>query len=49
MIKKIYDKLQPFKFRLTLFGLLCGASLISVMLFRVRVLLSGTEDYAFLL
>lgn len=49
MFKKIYDKLQPFKFRLTLFGLLCGASLISVMLFRVRVMLSGTSDYAFLL
>lgn len=49
MIEKLYAKLQPFKFRLTVVGLLCAASLISVALFRVRVRLSGTEDYMFLL
>lgn len=49
MIKKLYATLQPFKFRLTIVGLLCGASLVSVALFRVRVMLSGTTDYAFLI
>ena len=49
MLKKIYTRLQPFKFRLTLFVLLCGSSLVSVALLRIRAILSGTEDYAFLL
>ena len=49
MIQQIYEKLKPFRFRLTIIGLLCGASLISVALFRVRVRMSGTTDYDFLL
>jgi uncharacterized membrane protein len=48
MIQTIYNKLQPFKFRLTVFGLLCGSSLLSIGLFRVRTILSGSEDYTFL-
>lgn len=49
MFHQMYEKLKPFRFRLALIGLLCIASLISVVLFRVRTLLSGTEDYAFLI
>ena len=49
MIQTMYAKLQPFKFRLTVFGLLCGSSLLSVGLFRVRTILSGSDDYMFLL
>jgi len=49
MIQTMYAKLQPFKFRLTVFGLLCGSSLLSVGLFRVRTILSGSEDYTFLI
>ncbi|MBN8655503.1 MAG: DUF1361 domain-containing protein, partial [Anaerolineae bacterium] len=37
------------RFRLTIIGLLSMASLISVTLFRIRTLLSGTDDYAFLI
>jgi len=48
MFQTMYTKLQPFKFRLTVFGLLCGSSLLSVALFRVRTILSGSEDYTFL-
>lgn len=49
MMQNMYDKLQPFKFRLTVFGLLCGSSLLSVVLFRVRTVLSGSEEYTFLI
>lgn len=48
MIHDFYSKLKPFKFRLTIFGLLCGASLISVGMFRLRTLLSGSDEFAFL-
>jgi uncharacterized membrane protein len=48
MIQQFYSKLQPIKFRLTVFGLLCGASLMSIALFRVRIALSGSFDYIFL-
>jgi uncharacterized membrane protein len=47
-MKKFYNSLHPFKFRLTVFGLLCGATMISLLLFRVRTLLSGSVEYAFL-
>jgi len=47
-MRKFYDSLQPFKFRLTVFGLLCGATMVSLILFRLRTLLSGSLDYAFL-
>jgi len=48
MYHQIYEKLKPFRFRLTIIGLLCGASLISVALFRFRTIISGTMDYDFL-
>jgi uncharacterized membrane protein len=47
-MKKLYQHVQPYKFRLTVFALLCGATLLSLALFRVRTMLSGTLDYAFL-
>ncbi len=47
-MKKLYDHVQPFKFRLTVFALLCGATLLSLLLFRLRFELSGTLDYVFL-
>ena len=49
MIQTMYAKLQPFKFRLTVFGLLCGSRLLSVALFRIRTILRGSEDYNFLI
>jgi uncharacterized membrane protein len=48
VIKNIYTTLQPFKFRLTVFGLLSGASVLCMILFRIRISLSGSMDYAFL-
>ena len=48
-MKKLYQHVQPCKFRLTVFALLCGATLLSLALFRVRTILSGTLDYAFLI
>lgn len=48
MIKNIYTTLQPFKFRLTVFGLLSGASVLCILLFRIRTSLSDSMDYAFL-
>lgn len=47
-MKKLYETIQPYKFRLTVFALLCGATLLSLLLFRVRVELSGSLDYIFL-
>lgn len=47
-MRMFYQKIQPFKFRLTLFALLLGATLISLTLFRVRTVLSGSLDYVFL-
>ena len=49
MFQIIYEKLKPSRFRLTIIGLLSIASLISVTLFRLRTMMSGTEDYAFLI
>lgn len=49
MIKNIYATLQPFKFRLTVFGLLSGATLLCIVLFRIRTMLSDTNEYAFLI
>ena len=40
-MKKLYQHVQPYKFRLTVFALLCGATLLSLALFRVRTILSG--------
>jgi uncharacterized membrane protein len=47
-MRKLYDSLQPIRFRLTVFGLLCGATVMSLFLFRLRTLLSDSTDYAFL-
>src|SRR5690349_10655455 len=49
MIKSIRELLQPFKFRLAVFGLLCGATVVSLALFRVRTVLSGSMDFIFLI
>jgi uncharacterized membrane protein len=47
-MKKFHTFVQPFKFRMAIFGILCGATIASLILFRVRMLLSGSNDYAFL-
>jgi len=49
MIRNMYAMVQPFKFRLTVFGLLSGATLLCIGLFRIRTLLSETNEYAFLI
>lgn len=41
-MKKLYAHIQPYKFRLMVFALLCGATLLSLVLFRVRTILSGS-------
>ena len=38
-MKKLYQHVQPYKFRLTVFALLCGATLLSLALFRVRTII----------
>jgi uncharacterized membrane protein len=48
-MKNLYQQIYPYRFRLTLFTLLCGATLFSVVLFRIRTILSGSDEYAFLL
>jgi uncharacterized membrane protein len=47
-MKNLYETLQPYKFRMTVFALLCGATILSLILFRVRIELTGSMDYAFL-
>ena len=47
-MKKLYESVQPFKFRLTVFGLLCGATLLCLVFFRVRTYFSDSTNYAFL-
>jgi uncharacterized membrane protein len=48
-MKTMQNFLQPIKFRLAIIGLLCGATMVSLVLFRVRTILSGSSDYAFLI
>ena len=48
-MKKLYNHLQPYKSRMTVFALLCGATLLSLVVFRVRTLLIGSLEYAFLI
>jgi uncharacterized membrane protein len=48
MIKNFHSTLQPFKFRLTVFGLLSGATVLCFVLFRLRIMLSDSTDYVFL-
>ncbi len=47
-MKKLYGNISPNKFLLTVFALLCGATIISLVLFRIRTILSGSYDYFFL-
>lgn len=49
MIQSYLKKIWPVRFHLAIVGLLAGASFISVMLFRLRTLMSGSMDYIFLL
>src|SRR5687768_15042246 len=49
MIKNFHSTLEPFKFRLTVFGLLSGATVLCFILFRIRIMLSGSTDYVFLI
>lgn len=48
-MKNIIQQVYPYRFRLTLFVLMAGATLISLMLFRLRTMLSGSDEYAFLI
>jgi uncharacterized membrane protein len=48
-MKKLYERVHPYRFRMTVLALLCGATLLSVALFRVRTMLSDSMDYTFLL
>ncbi len=48
MLKKLHKTLRPVKFRLTVLGLLCGATLCSLLLFRIRTVISGSLEYIFL-
>jgi len=47
-MKSISVHLPKVRIRLTTLGLMCAATLISLVLFRLRTLLSGSIDYAFL-
>ena len=49
MIQSYLKKIWPVRFHLAIVGLLAGASFISVTLFRLRTLMSGSMDYIFLL
>ncbi len=47
-MKNLYNSVKPFRFRLTVFGLLCGATLLSLVLLRIRTMFSETMNYDFL-
>ena len=47
-MKKLYEHLRRYKFRLIVFALLWGATFLSAALYHVRKVLSGTWDYNFL-
>ena len=48
-MKKLYSQIYPYRFRLTLFALMCGATFFAILFFRLRTLLSGSEEYTFLI
>jgi len=48
-MKKLYSQIYPYRFRLTLFALMCGATFFAILFFRLRILLSGSEEYTFLI
>lgn len=49
MIRRFIDYFAHNKYRLTMFALLTGATLVSVLIWRVRSDYSGTVNYAFLI
>ena len=49
MIRRFIDYLSPNKYRLTMFALLAGATIFSVIVWRVRSDFSGSGNYAFLI
>ena len=48
-MKKIYENIQPYKIRLTIVALLSIETLFAIVFFRFRTLLSGSDEYAFLI
>lgn len=48
-MENLYRQIYPSRFRLALFALLCGATVFSFILFRLRAILSGSDEYAFLI
>jgi len=49
MIRRFIDYFSHNKYRLTMFALLTGATLVSVLVWRVRSEYSGSGEYAFLI
>jgi len=49
MYKRLLDYFSHNKYRLMMFSLLAGATIFSVMIWRVRSEFSGTVHYAFLI
>jgi len=49
MIRRLLDYFSHNKYRLTMFVLLAGASVFSVLIWRVRTEFSGTYNYVFLI
>ena len=49
MIRKLLDYFSHNKYRLTMFLLLAGATIFSVLVWRVRTAFSGTYNYGFLI
>lgn len=48
-MKKLFDLVYLYKFRFLVLMLLCGATLLSLILFRMRTILSGSLDFSFLI
>lgn len=46
---RLFDRFSTNKYRLFIFGMLSGASLLCIGLWRWRAALTGTENYAFLI
>ncbi len=47
-MKKLYENIQPYKISLTIVALLSIETLFAIAFFRFRTLLSGSNEYAFL-
>lgn len=48
-VRKLLDYFSHNKYRLTMFALLAGASVVSVTIWRLRTKFSGTDNYGFLI